>query len=215
MSLTISYELARGIKGAPVNPKRHAASLGASIDRFGYTEPVIVDDRTGLLVSGHGRVAQIVAKETAGEDPPEGVVAGPAGWEIPVVRGWASASDSEAEAALLALNRITERGGWNEAELADLLQGIAGSGFAGTGFDQAELDGLLARLDANPGAGVEASRGERLSRYTEKRTRSIVLDYNQREFADVVQLAQQARAARHVKSNADLFLAFLESDAHD
>lgn len=214
MTLSIVYTRARAVATAADNPKRHAATLGASIDRFGYSEPVILDERTGRLISGHGRLAAVIEREEAGAEPPDGIHPGPDGWEIPVVRGWASRDDQEAEAALLALNRISERGGWKDQELADLLEGIATSGFEGTGYDEAQLTALLARLDANPGAGVEASRGERLARYTEKHTRSIVLDYGQAEFAVVVGLAQEARAAMHVKSNADLFLALLESDAH-
>lgn len=60
----------------------------------------------------------------AGELPPEGVIlkakVKPIA-AIPVLTGWSSRSDTEAEAALIALNRTTELGGWdNEALLSAL-----------------------------------------------------------------------------------------------
>lgn len=46
------------LKGNPKNPKTHALEIiTASIERFGFADAVVVDERTGQLVSGHGRVA--------------------------------------------------------------------------------------------------------------------------------------------------------------
>ncbi|MEU8356488.1 hypothetical protein AB0C27_10810 [Nonomuraea sp. NPDC048882] len=48
----------------------------------------------------------------AGESksPPEGVKIGDDGvWLVPILRGWTSRSDAEAEAYLVAANRLTER----------------------------------------------------------------------------------------------------------
>ena len=54
--LGIEYLPLSHLQVAPRNPKRHALDqLGASIGRFGYVEPIIVDERTGRLVAGHGR----------------------------------------------------------------------------------------------------------------------------------------------------------------
>lgn len=111
------------IKRAPHNPKKHAeARIKSSISRFGLGELPLLDERTGRLVAGHGRLDQVAAAMAAGEDPPEGVRVGPDGeWTMPVIRGWRSRSDADAEAYLTASNRLTELGGWDEQGLADML----------------------------------------------------------------------------------------------
>jgi hypothetical protein len=131
------------------NPKAHDAdALGRSVDRFGYVEPMVLDERTGRLVAGHGRLADLRAREARGDTPPEGVAAGADGWAVPVLRGWHSRSDAEADAAGVALNRVGESGGWQADQLADLLTELAGDTdlLAATGFSTADLDNLLADL---------------------------------------------------------------------
>lgn len=132
------------------NAKGHDdALIGASMDRFGFIEPCLLDERTHQLVAGHGRRERLIAKRDAGEDPPEGIVVRDGMWTVPVVRGWSSADDAEAEAAGLALNQATIAGGWDSETLAAMLADLAQSarGFDGTGFGQAKLDDLLHQID--------------------------------------------------------------------
>lgn len=134
------------IEPHPENPKAHDLDvIQASIRRFGFVEPIVVDQRTGLNVSGHGRVEALQAMRAAGEPPPDGIAAD---WKAPVYVGWASASDDEARAALIALNRAGERGGWQDEPLLTLLDRLAevDDGMVGVGFDTAEVDELRARL---------------------------------------------------------------------
>lgn len=143
------------LKLDPKNPRAHSGEevLDQSIGRFGYVEAVVRDDRTGFLISGHGRTKRLVAMEQAGESPPEGIKVDADGrWLVPTVVGWASRTDSEAAAALIALNRTTELGGWVDDALLDLLDDLAEmeDGFAGVGFDQDALDDLRAVLDEQP-----------------------------------------------------------------
>ena len=38
------------------NPKDHdIGAISRSVNRFGFTAPVIIDERTGYLAAGHGR----------------------------------------------------------------------------------------------------------------------------------------------------------------
>jgi hypothetical protein len=61
----------------------------------------------------------------AGEDPPTGIRVDPLGdWLAPVTCGWSSANDQEAAAYLVADNRHTELGGWDNPELVDMLSGL-------------------------------------------------------------------------------------------
>jgi hypothetical protein len=88
--------------------------LDQSVNRFGYVEPLIVDERSGRLAAGHGRSKTVHAKKLAGEAPPVGVKVDEKGrWCLPVVRGVAFSNDEEHEAYLVASNQIVMiAGGW-------------------------------------------------------------------------------------------------------
>lgn len=133
---------------APRNPKRHATeAMRGSIDRFGFVEPITVDERTGRLVSGHGRLDDLRARRDAGQEPPDGVEAQDGYWWVPVVRGWTSRSDAEAAAYVVAANRIGELGGWDRPLLADQLADLDGD-LLGTGYDMADLEQLRSEVAA-------------------------------------------------------------------
>jgi len=138
-----------GIEGAERNPKKHSAELGTAIDRFGFADGVILDERTGRLVAGHGRTARLITMQTEGQDAPDGIEVNQDGaWLLPVQRGWSSRSDQEAEAFLVAHNRLTEQGGWDEAELLEILDQFEGDDLAGLGVDETYMDELAERVDA-------------------------------------------------------------------
>lgn len=129
----------------PRNPKAHdTPTITQSVERFGYVEPVIVDGRTGFIASGHGRVKTLAALLEAGEPAPEGVRVKDGQWLVPVVTGWESKSDTEAAAALIALNRTTELGGWVDDALLGLLEELSEDegGLDGVGYTDADVDAL-------------------------------------------------------------------------
>lgn len=139
------------MKPNPRNPKLHANDLiGKSIARFGMVEPVVIDQRTGFIMSGHGRVETLQKMLADGATPPEGItVAADGDWLIPAVTSWASRNDIEAEAALIALNRTTEMGGWESQSLADILVSLtAADALSGVGYTDTDLSLLLKKLDA-------------------------------------------------------------------
>lgn len=146
------------IQGAARNPKDHdIGELSKSVGRFGFTEAPLLDERTGRLVAGHGRIETLKALQARpGSKPPEGVKVDANGsWLVPVLRGWASRSDRDAEAYLLASNRLTELGGWKEAELAELLEGLAkDNALEGVGWDANDVEKLVAL--ASPEAADDA-----------------------------------------------------------
>lgn len=151
----VDYEPLSQIRAAPRNAKRHdAAGIGSSISEFGFAELPLIDERTGRLVAGHGRIEDLIAKRQAGHEPPDGVRADPetGEWYVPVVRGWASRDDAHAEAYVLASNKLVINGGWDDATLAEALAAMAEDDLlALTGFTDADLAGLLD--DGQPGAG--------------------------------------------------------------
>lgn len=155
---TIRYHKLDDLRGNPANPKDHSGELIAqSLDRFGLVEPQTLDERTGMLVAGHGRLDELRAKQDAGETPPEGVRLRGSKWYVPVVHGWASADDAEALAYLVTSNQSTIAGGWDVPKLADVLSQVQTTdlGLLATGYRTETLDELLASL--RPAEPVEAA----------------------------------------------------------
>lgn len=132
------------------NAKGHDIGLiHTSIARFGFIETIVRDDRTGMIVSGHGRAESLLQMQNAGQSPPDGIRIDEDGkWLAPVLTGWASHSDIEANAATIALNRSTELGGWVDDQLLDLLEELAREegGLDGVGFDADDIEDLRNRL---------------------------------------------------------------------
>jgi len=152
----IEYTPIDQLTGAPNNPKQHRTDLvQRSISRFGYVAPAIIDERTGRLVVGHGRTEALLALRDQGDSPPEGVRQADDGtWLVPVLRGWSSRSDEEAAAYLIADNRHTELGGWDNDALAKLLDDIGDPDLVDlTGWDLEELAGLLDTDEEMPDEG--------------------------------------------------------------
>lgn len=144
----VEYLPVAELSANPRNPKAHSGEvIDDSIGRFGMLDPIVRDERTGYIISGHGRRQALADREARGETPPEGVkVADDGSWLVPVVVGWASRSDTEASAALIALNRTTELGGWVDEELLGLLNDLSEAGgdeaFVGVGFTDADREAL-------------------------------------------------------------------------
>lgn len=159
---SIEYVALKKLRADPRNPKAHAGdAIAHSVGRFGFVEPIVIDERTGFIASGHGRVSTLTKMRVDGDAAPAGVrVTSKGEWLIPVVKGWASASDAEAGAALIAFNRTTELGGWVDEALLDLLQEIddAGNDVEGLGYDDTELGNLRTYLDRDDATDGSAAR---------------------------------------------------------
>jgi site-specific DNA-methyltransferase (adenine-specific) len=142
--LSVEYLPLSGLQAAPRNPKVHdVEALTASLGRFGFVAPVIVDDATGRLVAGHGRVEALECAKAAGARPPDRVRVEGAEWLVPVIRGVEFAGPREAEAYLLADNQLAMGAGWGEG-LEEMLRELRDAdALAGTGFTDADLAKLL------------------------------------------------------------------------
>lgn len=143
-----------------MNPKGHDGPvIRNSIIELGYIEPIVLDERTGLVISGHGRREQLIEAEADwvdGDAPPDGIMLDAIGrWLVPVSRGWASSDEEHAKAALIVLNRAVELGGYRPDALALLLEDLASLSVPSqpdmsflelAGYTPDDLDGLLASL---------------------------------------------------------------------
>lgn len=148
----ITYVPLADLKPAPRNPKRHELELIiASIDMHGLVEIPIVDERTQQTLHGHGRRESLLEMQNRGMRAPSGIVIDEdGGWLVPVLRGWASKNDAEAEALAIKLNRLPGEGGWNPRELAEILEDLATNEaelFDSLAIPHEEIDELLSQVD--------------------------------------------------------------------
>lgn len=130
----------------PSNPNKHSdkqiALLAKIIRNQGWRNPIVVSNRSGFIISGHGRLA--AAKLLNVENVP--------------VDYQDFASEADEHAHLIADNRIAELAEIDGNELAGLLRQLDGQiDMELTGFDQVSLDDLLAgttsdqpEVDAEP-----------------------------------------------------------------
>jgi len=137
----------------PRNPKAHdIPGIKASLRRFGFVDPIALDETTQRIVAGHGRLEALQEMKADGEKPPARIKVSqhPDGgeWYAPVLRGADFADEGEAEAYLIADNALTMLAGWDDAELAEMLQDQVT--LEGTGYDPASLEALVAGLGVGP-----------------------------------------------------------------
>lgn len=115
------------LKPSEYNPRKISDSelkkLEDSMDKFGYVEPLVWNEKTGNIVGGHQRL-KILAKKLKDEV------------EVVVV----NLDEYQEKALNLALNRIS--GDWDEDKLVDLLTLIQNQDkelLKYIGFDEGEL----------------------------------------------------------------------------
>jgi hypothetical protein len=156
-SLHLEYLPLATLKPAARNPKRHQIeTVRASMGRFGYVPPMILNERTGRLVAGHGRLESLRKAKAEGIAPPTRIRIHNGDWLVPVVRGVAFADDREAEAYLLADNQTTILGGWNDQELQEIINALGTEdALAGTGCEELFEESLEPRM-AKSAAPVQA-----------------------------------------------------------
>ena len=129
------------LKPHPDNPRTHSKEqirkIAASIKRFGFRNPVLVDEHNNV-VAGHGRL--LAAAELKLATVPTLVLA--------------HMTEAERRAYVIADNRLAECAGWDEDRLASELAAIAsldgGFDLALTGFDGGALEKLLELAAISP-----------------------------------------------------------------
>lgn len=138
------------------NSKDHDIGvLCESMIRFGFTQPVLINDADNKILAGHGRIKALQQLHSQGYEAPKRIdVTKDIGddkieyWSVPC--HYININDkAEAEAYLIADNRLTEIGGWLDDKLVDSLQNIleeTGS-LDGIGWDLEDLDDLAAITD--------------------------------------------------------------------
>lgn len=116
-------------KNSRTHSDKQIGQIAASINEWGWTVPVLVDEDGGII-AGHGQI--LAAQKLGIKDVP-----------CMVAAGW---SDEQKRAYVIADNKLTLNGGWDDNILAEELKAIGDAGFSLdlTGFGDDELSILLA-----------------------------------------------------------------------
>ena len=116
------------LNGADYNPRqmgdKQRLALEQSLDEFGFVQPIVVNNRTGLVVGGHQRLNAAIALGHT---------------EVPVV--YVDLTEEREKALNVALNKIS--GDWDYPALIDVLTELEPQReFDLTGFDIDEFQAL-------------------------------------------------------------------------
>ena len=146
--ISVEYVDFEEVESWPRNPKDHDLhEIRKSFYRFGFIKPVLIDEGTGRLVAGHGRLDTLRLLKDRNVPPPRGVQVIEDKWLIPILKGVEFSDPAEAEAFLLADNRIPEMGGWKQDVLDSMIEEMSDVDdlLEGTGFEEAGIDKILER----------------------------------------------------------------------
>ena len=124
-------------RNARTHSPEQVTQIAASIERFGFTVPVLTDEAGGII-AGHGRV--MAAKQLGLADVPTMTAA-----------GWTGA---QKRAYVIADNKLALNAGWDDGLLAAELMALRDLDFdlGATGFSEDELSALFGQAppDINP-----------------------------------------------------------------
>lgn len=124
LSVLIGYE-----KNARTHSDEQVEQIVASIQEYGWTNPILVDENN-VVIAGHGRMAAAALLDLV---------------EVPCIV-LSGLTENQKKAYRIADNRIPLNAGWDEELLSGELAELASDGFDidSVGFTQDELDKLLA-----------------------------------------------------------------------
>ena len=146
----LEYMALSELKEADLNPKDHdLGELYTNIQRHGFVEIPVIDERSGKLVAGHGRIETLKMLKKDGIEVKNIKIDENGEWLVPIQRGISFSSESEAQAYLISSNRLVELGGWKEDELLDLLEQVATdtNDLSGVGFNLDDMQGILDNME--------------------------------------------------------------------
>jgi ParB-like nuclease domain len=121
-------------RNARTHPKRQIEQLRASIEAFGFTNPILVDP-DGRIIAGHGRLQAARAVGLA---------------EVPTIT-LSGLSEAQKRALRIADNKIALNAGWDleilQKELGELASIDVDIDLTLTGFSTGEIDVILSASD--------------------------------------------------------------------
>lgn len=150
--LTVEYKPTETLVAYAKNALEHSpaqvAEIAKGIQEFGFYNPIIID-QANEIIAGHGRLQAAIL---LGMD------------KVPVLR-LSHLGEAQKKALRIYDNKVARKSTWDLEKLADELSNLAEMDFdlSVTGFDEQELDSLLADtssvlpLDFESSAGAKAA----------------------------------------------------------
>jgi len=141
--LEVTYLRVTSLKPDPRNPRVHTdkqvRQIAQSIESFGFNVPLLIDDQQ-KVIAGHGRL----------------MAARRLGWDtVPTIK-LGHLTESQRMAFLIADNRLTETGAWDERMLGEQLKILSelelDFDLEAIGFEVPEIDLLIDGLNTVPQA---------------------------------------------------------------
>src|SRR5688572_24062099 len=129
-------------RNARTHSKKQVRQIAASIERFGFTNPVLISD-DGEIIAGHGRVEAAKLLK----------------WKAVPTLALSHLSATERRAYVLADNKLALNAGWDKEILAIELQALVDLEFDVelTGFSLAEIDLVIDEAGEADPDGVDAA----------------------------------------------------------
>lgn len=211
MAETVAVPIA-DLEPYPGNPRRgNVQAIVESLEAHGQFRPIVVQASTNYILAGNHTVQ----------------AAQQLGWTE--IDAWVlDVDDDDAKRILLADNRTSDLGFYDDGDLLGLLSALEGD-LIGTGYDTDDLTDLRhltdirdltaggldshydgAALSADgviPDKGLQALADD----YAAKAVRSVILAYSLEDFDEVTRLMATAREAYGSDSNADAILQVLRA----
>jgi hypothetical protein len=185
----------------PKNPRKgNVALIQESIQHNGWYGVALVQKSTGYIIAGNHRVQ---AAQASGAT------------KIPVLE--IDCDDDTATRILLADNRTNDTATYEQESLAEILKELAAAEGAleGTGYNIDDYDDIIASLQeqsysVDHNIVQKPTLDERLARYMEATTRSIMLNYQLPQFEYAINKLEELRNSLGVENNAETVLRLIE-----
>jgi ParB-like chromosome segregation protein Spo0J len=178
----------------PDNPRRgDVDAIAAAIAANGWHGALIAQRSTSRVLAGNHRLraARLLGMDT-----------------VPVL--WLDVDDEVAQRILVADNRATDLGYFDEEALAQALQ--SAGDLAGTLFSEADLELLAAPLPPERETmhmSLVEPAGQQTEAYRAAGTRSLVLPFELAEYVELTDKLRVMRGARGLTSNAEVIAALI------
>ena len=200
MSMQIESVPVSDLKEYEKNSRTHSddqvAKIAASVEEFGFTNPILIDESNGVI-AGHGRL-QAAKRINMGE--------------VPCIR-LAHLSESQKRAYVIADNKIAEIGGWDDEMLKMEIMELAQDDYdlKLTGFDEAGLDSILA-ISEEVMEAVQKKRDHKETGHSQQDTvRQVILIYTSDEYPRVMEAMREYAEEHGLSSNTEVVNHLLEN----
>ena len=200
MSMQIESVPVSDLKEYEKNSRTHSdeqvAKIAASVEEFGFTNPILIDESNGVI-AGHGRL-QAAKRINMGE--------------VPCIR-LAHLSESQKRAYVIADNKIAESGGWDDEMLKMEIMELAQDDYdlKLTGFDEAGLDSILAISEEVMEAGQKKRDHTETGHSQQDTVRQVILIYTSDEYPRVMEAMREYAEEHGLSSNTEVVNHLLEN----